>query len=94
MHAEKLLMPVMCFAAGVLAMDIARDFRESALLASLDAERRFYLAQQFCAPTGRYQAAVQHWEDGRLVCTIHDNVGYGRASRVMAVLQVPAHGRE
>jgi hypothetical protein len=92
MNAEKLLMPVMCFAAGVLAMDVAHDFRQAELAASLDAERRFYLAQTYCTPAGRYETAVQRWEGGRLVCAIHGNVGYGRASKVVASLDIP--GRE
>lgn len=90
MNAEKLFVPVMCFAAGVLAMDVARDFREADLVASLDSERRFYLAQQHCTPDGRYETAVQRWEGGRLVCTRHENVGYGRVSRTVAALALPA----
>lgn len=50
--------------------------------------RQLVAAVQWCGPKPG-QRAVQEWRDGRLVCSIFENNGYGRTPRIVAHLEIP-----
>lgn len=88
--AETHVLPiVMAFAAGVLAMDYARDSREVDLMKAIARERVYYAAQETCSPKTPYQTAVQRWVGGKLFCALYDDASYGRAPRQIAQLALP-----
>ena len=89
--AETRVLPVVvAFAIGMVAMDIVRDHRDAELMESLARERVFYAGQDTCTP-GPGQRAIQTWDSAakRIHCEIHENVGYGRAPRVVLQVSLP-----
>lgn len=91
---ESHVLPItMAFAAGVLAMDTARDWQAFERTEAL-VVRRVEAAFGGCIPREQIGAkAILVWrEDGRLHCTRYEDLGYRRATRIagaVPVLSVP-----
>jgi hypothetical protein len=51
--------------------------------------RELVLAATWCGPQPG-QRAIQEWHGDQLRCTILENIGYGRAPRIAAQMELPA----
>ncbi len=87
---ETRLLPIVCaFAAGVVVMDVARDWQAYERTEAL-VVRRVEAAFAGCIPRERLGArAILVWrEDGTLHCTRFEDLGYRRATRTAGAVPV------
>lgn len=88
-HWSLILIAVLAFAAGVLAMDIVRDQRDAERWAAVAKERVFWAGQDACFP-GPNQRAVQTWSGDRIDCAVYENWARGLAPRAVLAFSMPA----
>jgi len=83
------LSTLIAFAAGILAMNVVRDHRDSTAVQQLAAGVSYLASQEVCAAIKPGEKAIQTNDGNVIDCLVYDNVGYGSAPRLIRSITVP-----